>query len=72
MSYAFDTAARAWATLRASLPDDVQNGEVATRFDFLLEEMHEANHRLGDAVNHDSGVTKKANALDKAMQRRPA
>lgn len=67
MSYAFDTAARAWAALRAQLPEEQRSGELAYRFEMLLEEMHEANHRQQDAINKDAGVTAKAHRLDKVL-----
>jgi len=67
MSYCYDVMSKAWATLEQSLPTDVRAGEVATRFSFLIEEIHEANHRLRDAINHDQRVSKCAANLDKAM-----
>ena len=67
MSYCYDTMSRAWAKLRAKLPEETQGSEVAMRFEFLIEEMHEANHRLRDAVNHDAAVSNCASRLDKAM-----
>ena len=67
MSYAFDVIDRAWADLRKSLPEEQRNGELATRFGFMLGELHDANHRLGDAVNHDARVTAKARRLDAAI-----
>ena len=70
MSFAYDTMSRAWATLEAQLPEQVRAGEVATRFGLLIEEMHEANHRLGDAVNKDARVTRQAQKLDAAMHAR--
>lgn len=68
MSYAFDTLSRAWAKLRDELPEPTRSGMLATRFDFMLEELHEANHRLKDAVNHDARVTHHARQLDTALQ----
>lgn len=70
MSYAFDTLSRAWETLRQKLPPEEQDSMLATRFGFTLEELHEANHRLKDAVNHDGRVTEHARMLDRAMQMR--
>lgn len=63
MSYAYDVMSRAWGRLSAGMPDT----ETKIRFGLLMEEMHEANHRLKDAVNHDAGVRKQAAALDKAL-----
>ncbi len=67
MSYAFDVIERAWARLRESLPEEQRHGELATRFGFALEELHDANHRLRDAVNHDDRVTASARRLEAAI-----
>jgi len=67
MSYCYDVMAKAWATLAEKLPHDVRYGETAVRFEFLINEMHEANHRLGDAINKDARVTTQASILDKAL-----
>jgi hypothetical protein len=67
MSYAFDTLSRAWETLKQQLPAETRDGEVAMRFGFMLEELHDANHRLKDAVNHDARVTADAQRLEKAL-----
>ena len=72
MSYAFDTFARAWEMLKQALPEQVRDGEVAMRFGFMLEELHDANHRLRDAVNHDTSVTAFARRLDDAIAKAPA
>jgi hypothetical protein len=67
MSYAFDTLSRAWELLKQELPAEKRDGEVAMRFGFLLEELHNANHRLKDAVNNDARVTADARRLDAAI-----
>lgn len=67
MSYAFDTLSRAWEMLKQELPQDTRDGEIAMRFGFLLEGMHDANHRLKDAVNHDARVTADARRLEAAI-----
>jgi hypothetical protein len=67
MSYVFDTFSRAWARIRAALPETARGTEVTMRFEFLLEELHEANHRLKDAVNKDGRATRYAQRLDDAM-----
>jgi hypothetical protein len=73
MSYAFDTLSGAWELLKQSLPQEVRDGEFAMRFGFLLEELHDANHRLRDAVNHDPRVTAEARRLaDAAAKAAPA
>jgi hypothetical protein len=69
MSYCFDTLAAAWDHLRSQLPAEVRDDEVAMRFGFLLEELHEADHRLHGAVNRDDAVTGKARKLDDALVR---
>lgn len=67
MSYCYDVMSKVWAQLQEQLPTEVRDGELAMRFGFLLEEMHEANHRLKDAINHDSRVSKAARQLDEAV-----
>ncbi len=67
MSYAFDTLSRAWERLKQELPPEHRDGEIAMRFGFMLEELHDANHRLKDAVNHDARVTADARRLDAAL-----
>jgi hypothetical protein len=66
MSYCFDVMASAWETLREKLPSEIRDGELAVRFGFLISEMHEANHRLKDAINHDDRVTNAARRLEKS------
>ena len=67
MSYAFDILSGAWERLRQSLPPEDRDGEIAVRFSFLLEEMHDANHRVNDAINKDSRVTADARRLQDAL-----
>ena len=69
MSYCYDTMEKAWATLRDKLPADIAHGELAVRFGFLISEMHEANHRLGDAINKDDRVHHSARNLDRLMEK---
>jgi len=64
MSFCFDVMSRKWEELRLQLPPTIRDGEVAIRFGFLIDEMHEANHRLRDAINHDARVTNAARRLD--------
>lgn len=64
MSYAFDVLAKAWAQLQGSLPNEVASGELATRFGFMLEELHECDHRLKGQINHDHRISATARALD--------
>lgn len=68
MSYCYDTMAKAWANLAEHLPEEVRHGELAVRFGFLIDEMHEANHRLKDAINKDPRVTNYARRLDQLME----
>lgn len=63
MSYCFDVIERAWSTIRPSVP----NEELAIRFEQALMELHEANHRLKDQVNHDGAVRKAASRLDECL-----
>jgi hypothetical protein len=64
VSYCYDVMSRKWEELRAQLPADTRDGETAVRFGFLIDAMHEANHRLRDAINHDGGVSRAARNLD--------
>lgn len=64
MSYCYDIMSRVWAEIESKLPDEVRASERVARFGFLIEEMHEANHRLKDAINHDNRVSKAASQLD--------
>ena len=70
MSYCYDTMQKAWGILRNDLPPDVRESELAVRFEFLMSEMHEANHRLNDAINKDDRVTRYARKLDQVMETR--
>jgi len=67
VSYSFDILSGAWEGIKAKLPQEDRDGEVAMRFGFLLEELHDANHRLNDAVNKDARVTADANRLKDAI-----
>jgi hypothetical protein len=67
MSYAFDTLSGAWERLKQELPAEHRDGEIAMRFGFLLEEMHDANHRVNDAINKDARVTADARRLEAAI-----
>lgn len=64
MSYCYDVMTQKWEELRQMLPPEVRDGELAVRFGDLIGEMHEANHRLRDAINHDALVTKAASRLE--------
>ena len=72
MSYAFDILGAAWELLRQKLPPEHSDGEVAMCFGFLLEEMHDANHRLHDAVNKDARVIADARRLQNAIDKSTA
>jgi len=65
MSYCFDTMSRVWEQLRLQLPPETRDGALAVRFGFLIDEMHEANHRLRDAINKDERVHRAARNLEK-------
>jgi hypothetical protein len=67
MSYAFDILSGAWEHLKQELPQEHRDGEVAARFGFLLEELHDANHRVKDAINKDARVTADARRLQDAI-----
>jgi hypothetical protein len=69
VSYAFDTLSKAWEVLRQQLPAEHRDGVLAARFGFMLEELHDANHRLNDAVNHDARVTADARRLEAAISK---
>jgi hypothetical protein len=68
MSYCYDVMSKAWARIEAKLPEEARNSEEVARFGILIEEMHEANHRLRDAINHDNRVSSCARKLDQAMK----
>jgi hypothetical protein len=42
------------------------------RMRMLMEEMHEANHNVGDAINKDNRVSACSRRLDTALHRRDA
>lgn len=71
MSYSFDVMAQAWANLREHLPEEVKHGELAMRFGFMIEDVHEANHLLRDGINHNPSVTRCARKLDALMNTQP-
>lgn len=70
MSFCYDVMSRTWETLRQQLPPETRDGELAVRFGFLIDEMHEANHRLKDAINHDARVTRAAHQIDTLTERK--
>jgi hypothetical protein len=62
VSYSFDILERVWAEeIRPHLPAD---SRVVMRFEFLLKEIHEANHRVGDQISKDPRVRKLAKLLE--------
>lgn len=67
MSYAFDTLSAAWQRLRQQLPEEHRDAALATRFEFMLEELHDANHRVNDAINKDARVTEHARRLQQTL-----
>ena len=67
MSHCYDVMQKAWSKLSENFPSEVRHGEIAIRFEILMNEMHEANHRLNDAINKDRRVTRSAMRLDKAL-----
>jgi hypothetical protein len=64
MSYCYDVMARAWETMRLQLPAETRDSALALDFTMLIQEMHEANHKLKDAINHDERVTSVARRID--------
>jgi len=72
VSYCYDVMSKAWARLREQLPQEVRDSETAMYFEFLISQMHEANHGLRDAINHDPRVSKTARNLDEAMTKEKA
>jgi hypothetical protein len=66
MSYVFDVFERAYAAeVEPHLPQD----EITMRFGILLRQLHDANHRLKDVINHDPQIVKLASALEKALEK---
>lgn len=70
MSYCYDTMSKAFARIAGHLPKEERESELVMRFGFLIDEMHEANHRLKDAINKDHRVTNCARRLDNLMEGR--
>ena len=68
MSYVFDTISGIWAKhVRASVVRD--KGEMfAMNFEAALESLHDANHRLNDAVNHDPEVNRAVRELTEQVK----
>jgi len=69
MSHSYDVMAKVWATLRSQMFEETRDGEVAERFEMLISEMHEANHRHGDCINKDRQVNRIASKLDEVFTR---
>lgn len=61
MSYCFDTLMRVYT----EKIEPQLEAELAFRFRMVLEEMHEANHRLNDGINKDARVTRMTRALER-------
>jgi hypothetical protein len=68
VSYCYDVMERVWDDLQSKLPPEVRDGRVAMEFGFLIGEMHEANHRLKDAINKDPRVSSQTAALERAFK----
>lgn len=66
MSYCFDVLATNWEMLKAALPEGVRDSEITARFGFLLEELHDCDHRLRGQINRDERVTAAAHRLQRA------
>ena len=66
MSYVFDVLEGAF---RYEIAPSVKDHGLVSRFEFLLHSIHEANHRLGDAINRDSRVVKDATELDEYLKK---
>lgn len=69
MSFCYDVLERVFAH---HIKPQLKDSEISMRFEMLLSEMHEANHRLRDAINKDEGVNRVARKLDQAMSRAQA
>ena len=61
MSYCYNVMSHIYEErIRTHVPDQT----VAILFETLIQEMHLANHRIGDAINHDHRVRTAARELD--------
>lgn len=71
MSYVFDTLSSVWSKHIRPLVVNAGKEPLAFEFEALIEELHDANHRLNDAVNRDGAASKAARNLEqqaKAME----
>ncbi len=69
MSYIFDIIGMIW---REKISNQIHDERLALLFGEVLEEMHDANHRLKDVVNHDTDLCLKVkNLADYVRQTRP-
>jgi len=66
MSYVFDTFEHTW--YKKIKPQLNEMDEVVMYFEFLLTEIHDANHRVKDALNKDPQMTKWARKLEEAIK----
>lgn len=72
MSHVFDTLQDALAKLREQLPPKIRDGELASRLEFLIYEIQEADRlRMNDAMSRDQRVARAAKKLAGAQLDRP-
>lgn len=73
MSFAYDVQAAVW---NKHIRPHVKNDRLAMFFEMLMDDMHDANHKVpsangvfkGDGVNKDAGVTFSAQRLDRYVR----
>ncbi len=63
MSVNFDRLSAIWAKHIRPVLEAEGKENLAYRFERVLEELHEANHRAGDVINKDPAVHKAVNRL---------
>lgn len=72
MSYVYDVMSGVFSRHIRPLLEKDGKGDLAMRFDFLIQDMHEANHNVpsadgvfkGDGINKDDRVHRAAVKLD--------
>jgi hypothetical protein len=66
MSYVFDVMQEALAKLRERSPPAVRDGEMASRLEFLIYEIQEADSRRDNIISRDQRVGRAARKLSRA------
>lgn len=67
MSYTFDTLESIWSK---EIRPYVADQNVAMFFEIALKGIHEANHRVGDELNHDANLRAQVERLKRYIAER--